>query len=539
MGSMAPCLMIQGTASGAGKSVLTAAFCRLFARRGYRVKPFKSQNMALNAFVTADGGEIGRAQAAQAEAACVAPSVDMNPILLKPESDHCAQVVVRGAAVGSVDFREYERMKPALRPIVAASLARLRRTADLVVIEGAGSPAEINLNAHEIVNMAVARMAGAPVLLVGDIDRGGVFAAFVGTLALLDPEDRARVAGFVINKFRGDAGLLGPGIEMLAARTGVPVFGTVPYLDRWLIPSEDSLDLDTLDSEPLIGDQRRSTGDSELTAGDSEPSAADAAQIDIAVVRLPRIANFDDFEPLAREPRVRVRFVRCPTDLGDVDLIILPGSKSTIADLRWLRERGWDDVITVAAARGRPILGICGGYQMLGLALLDPAHVESEVAHERGLGLLPVETTFAQTKTTVQIAAEAAAGTGLFGSAAGIRLAAYEIHAGRTVLRASPGLQCGGSPFVIAERQGRPLGEIEGATNATGNVQGTYLHGLFANGSIRRAALTHLARRRGIPADPRWGAPPPIDPYDRLADVIEVVLDIPAIARLVGLEPSP
>jgi adenosylcobyric acid synthase len=506
--------MIQGTASGAGKSVLTAAFCRAFARRGYRVKPFKSQNMALNAFVTAEGGEIGRAQAAQAEAARVAPSVDMNPILLKPESDRRAQVIVQGVAAGSADFGEYERMKPALLPIVAASLARLRGTADLVIIEGAGSPAEINLNRHEIVNMRVARMAGAPVVLVGDIDRGGVFAAFVGTLALLAPKDRARVRGFIINKFRGDAALLRSGIEMLTARTGVPVLGIVPYLDRWLIPAEDSLDLDTETSGAPAG----------------EP-----AVIDIAVVRLPRIANFDDFEPLAREPGVRVRFVQGPAELGAADLIVLPGSKSTMADLQWLRASGSAEAITAAAAQGRPILGICGGYQMLGLALYDPEGVESDTAHARGLGLLPVQTTFERSKTTAQVAARAREGPGLFGAAAGIRLSAYEIHAGRTLPCVDTALRCGEPPFAIVERLGRPADDLEGTTSATGTVQGTYLHGLFGNASVRRAVLTHLAGRDGKTADPRWGTPSPTDPYDRLADLIEDAVDVLAVARLAGL----
>jgi adenosylcobyric acid synthase len=514
--SLARCLMIQGTASGAGKSLLTAGFCRLFARRGYRVKPFKSQNMALNAFVTADGGEIGRAQAAQAEAARITPSVDMNPVLLKPESDHRAQVIVRGAAVGSVDFGEYERMKPALLPIVTESLVRLRRTADLVVIEGAGSPAEVNLNAHEIVNMRVARMAGAPVLLVGDIDRGGVFAAFVGTVALLRPQDRSRLAGYIINKFRGDAALLKSGLEILTARTGLPVLGIVPYIDRWLVPAEDSLDLHGWD------------------AG----SPAGAGLIEIAVLRLPRIANFDDFEPLAREPGVRVRFVRCPADLGTADLIILPGSKSTIADLAWLRERGCADAIKAAAADGRPVLGICGGYQMLGLALHDPDGIESATARAAGLGLLPVETTFARPKTTLQVVAQALSGCGLFAAAAGTRFAAYEIHAGRTTARPHRNLRCGGSPFVIAERQGSPANEPEGTTNAAGNVQGTYLHGVFTNELVRRAVLTHLAARRGIPPHARWGLPSPTDPYDRLADVMEATVDVAAVARMVGLEPS-
>jgi adenosylcobyric acid synthase len=512
----ARCLMIQGTASGVGKSMLAAAFCRLFSRRGYRVAPFKSQNMALNAFVTAEGGEIGRAQAAQAEAARMAPSVEMNPILLKPETDRRAQVVVRGVVRGSADFGEYERMKPALLPIVADSLARLRRTADLVIIEGAGSPAEINLNAREIVNMRVARMADAPVVLVGDIDRGGVFAAFVGTLALLPRNDRARVRGFIVNKLRGDAALLQSGVEILTARTRVPVLGVVPYIEPWLIPAEDSLDLDGAD-------------------GGSRTGGASPV-IDIAVVRQPRIANFDDFEPLAREPGVRVRFVRRPADLDAADLIVLPGSKSTMADLEWLRERGCAEVITAAASRGRPILGICGGYQMLGRALHDPDGAESATAHAPGLGLLPVETTFARVKTTTQVVARAREGAGLFGAAAGIPLRAYEIHAGRTEPSVGSSARRGGAPFAIIERHGRATDDVDGTTSASGIVQGTYLHGLFASGPIRLAVLTYLAARGGKAADPRWGTPPPVDPYDRLADVVEAAVDVAAVARVAGLD---
>src|SRR2546421_688349 len=341
MARQAPCLMVQGTGSGVGKSLLTAALCRLFARAGYRVTPFKAQNMALNAAV-ADGGEIGRAQAAQAEAAGVEPTVEMNPILLKPESDHRSQVIVRGRPLTSADWGAYREMQGALLGIVAESLERLRRTFELVLIEGAGSPAEINLRAHDIVNMRVARLADARVLLVGDIDRGGVFAALVGTLALLEPADRARVGGFVVNKFRGDVEVLRPGLEELTARTGVPVLGVVPWIDGPLAPAEDSLDLDS----------------------PRAPAGGGDAALEIAVVRLPHIANFDDVEPLAEEPGVHVRWVTTPAALGSADLVLLPGSKSTVADLDWLRARGLAAAIRDAAAAGRQVLGICGGFQM-------------------------------------------------------------------------------------------------------------------------------------------------------------------------------
>src|SRR5712691_627491 len=387
--------MIQGTGSGVGKSVLATALCRLFARAGYRVAPFKAQNMSLNAAVTADGGEIGRAQAAQAEAAGLEPTVDMNPILLKPEADDRSQVIVRGAPVGRFTFGEYARMREELAPIVQDSLERLRATSDIVIIEGAGSPAEINLRAIDLANMSVARMADAPVLLVGDIDRGGVFAALVGTLALLEPSDRARVAGFIINKFRGNPALLAPGLEELAARTGVPVLGVLPHIAGSLAPAEDSLSLDEY------------------------PASSGPCALDVAVVRLPRIANFDDFEPLAREPGVRVRFITSAAELRGTDLVVLPGSKSTASDLGFLHKCGLARAITRLAAGGHPVLGICGGYQMLGTSLQDPNGVESARPVIPGLGLLRAVTTFAREKTTVQVRARVLAAGGPFDVAAG------------------------------------------------------------------------------------------------------------------------
>jgi adenosylcobyric acid synthase len=506
MTDLAPCLMVQGTGSGVGKSVLTAALCRLFARAGYRVAPFKSQNMALNAAVTADGGEIGRAQAAQAEAAGVEPTVDMNPILLKPEAGDRSQVVVRGRAVGTADWREYGRMQPRLLPIVAESLERLRRAHDLVLIEGAGSPAEINLTATEIVNMRVARLADARVLLVGDIDRGGVFAALVGTLALLDPADRARVGGLVVNKFRGDAEVLRPGLEELTVLTGVPVLGVVPWIDGQLAPAEDSLDLDS-----------------------PRAPAGGGATLEIAVVRLPHIANFDDVEPLAEEPGVRVRWVTTPHALGAADLVLLPGSKSTVADLDWLRARGLAAAIRDAAAAGRQVLGICGGFQMLGEAVLDPEGVESTAPSTEGLGLLPVVTTFSPSKTTVRVRARVARAPGPFDAAAGSEVTAYEIHAGRTrVAPDAPRL------FAVLERAGAPAADGDGVASAAGNVAGTYLHGLFANDALRGALLRRLAALAGRAPDPRWGAPRG-DPYERLARVVGAALDLPAVAKLAGL----
>jgi adenosylcobyric acid synthase len=502
----ASCVMIQGTASGVGKTVLTAALCRVLARAGFRVAPFKSQNMALNAAVTPDGREIGRAQAAQAEAAGIEPSVDMNPILLKPEGDDRSQVVVAGVPRGSFAFADYRRLRAELFPLVEASLDRLRRAHDVVIIEGAGSPAEINLNDGEIVNMRIARLADAPVVLAGDIDRGGVFAAFVGTLALLDPEDRDRVQAFVINKFRGNAALLTSGLDALVARTGRPVLGVVPYVDDMPVAAEDSLDLDG----------RR---------------GALPADIDVAVIRMPRIANFDDFEPLAREPRVRVRFVRDPDELGASDLVVLPGSKSTMADLAWLRQSGLADAIVAVAGAGRPVLGVCGGYQMLGETLRDPLGLESSAAEVGGLGLLPAVTTFAPVKTTVRVRARAVTGIGCLAGARGLEISAYEIHTGATTARG------GDHPFTVTWRNGVPTDEADGAMNASGTVVGTYLHGLFANEGLRRALLVELAARKGLAPDPRWGRPHGPDRYDRLADLVAGALDLPLLARLLRIDP--
>ena len=506
MSVLAPCLMIQGTSSAVGKSLVTTALCRIFARAGYRVAPFKSQNMALNSAVTVDGGEIGRAQAAQAEAAGIEPTVDMNPILLKPEADHRSQVVVLGRAVASTTFREYGRMKPELLGIVAESLDRIRRAYDVVLIEGAGSPAEINLREGEIVNMRIARMADAPVLLVGDIDRGGVFAAFVGTLALLPPEDRARVAGFLVNKFRGDASLLARGFDELQALTGVRVVGVIPYVSEQLVPAEDSLSLDELDR------------------------ASGPAVLEVAVARLPRIANFDDFEPLVREPGVRVRFARRGGELAGADLIVLPGSKNTAEDLGWLRAVGLAEEVVAAATSGRPIIGICGGYQMLGTAIHDPDHIESPATTTLGLGLLRAETWHAREKTTVRVRGRVTSTSGPFAAAVDEALEAYEIHVGRTVVGETL------RPFHVVARREAAVSEADGALSDAGNVLGTYLHGLFANGALRRALLVHLASRRHIQADPRWGtSPSAAERYDRLADIVAAACDLSAIGKLAGV----
>jgi adenosylcobyric acid synthase len=495
--SLAPCLMVQGTASGVGKSLLTAALCRIFRRAGYRVAPFKSQNMSLNAAVTVDGGEIGRAQAAQADAAGVAATVDMNPVLLKPEAEDRSQIVVRGRAVASVRWAEYGRMVPTLWPLVVESLARLRREHDLVLIEGAGSPAEINLG-WDMANMRVAALAESPVVLVGDIDRGGVFAALVGTLALLAPDERARVAGLIVNRFRGDRAVLEPGLVLLAERTGVPVVGVVPHLGGGLVPEEDSLALET-------------------------PAAdVDDARVVVAVVRLPRIANFDDVEPLTAEPGVAVRFVTRASEIDAADIVIVPGSKSTIADLAWLRARGLAPALERAARAGRIVLGLCGGFQMLGERLTDPHGVETG-GQAPGLGLLPVSTTFASPKTSLRVRARVT-GDGPLAAAAGADVHGYEIHAGVSIMR-------GGTPaLTIVERGGAPADAADGVV--AGTVVGTYVHGLLTCAPLRRALLVAAARRRGVDADPRWGTNFGGDRYDRLADLVGGALDLDAIATL-------
>jgi adenosylcobyric acid synthase len=509
---LAPALMVQGTASNVGKSLLVTALCRLFRQDGLRVLPFKSQNMALNSFVTADGEEIGRAQAVQAEAAGVPCSVDMNPILLKPEGDSRSQVVVLGKAVGTMTAVQYHAYKPELRSVIAASLRRLRERCDLLVIEGAGSPAEINLKEHEIVNMHVARAASARVLLVGDIDRGGVFASLVGTMELLEPEERALVGGFVINKFRGDERLLAPGLELLTERTGIPVVGVVPYLPALRIADEDSLSLES----------RRGR-------------RAGAGDLDIAVVRLPRISNHDDFVPLEHEPGVVVRFVEHPHELEVADLVILPGSKSTVADLAWLRHSGMAARIHSRVRRGEPVLGICGGYQMMGQTIEDPQGLESPEPCTRGLCLLPVRTHFEAPKVTAQVRARPASPTFLTeGLPVGAELRGYEIHMGRMEALAEAARPI----FEIIDQNGREVRAAEGTMAGDGPVAGTLLHGLFDNDGLRASLLAFLRRRRDLPPAPLATSPSRDDEYDRVAAAVREHVDVASIRRIAGLPPA-
>ncbi len=473
-------IMLQGTASDVGKSLLAAALCRIFKQDGRRVAPFKSQNMSLNSYVTLDGKEIGRAQGMQADAAGIAATTDMNPILLKPKKDMASQVVVHGKPIGDWDARAYrEQYLPRAERIVKDALARLRDEYEMVVLEGAGSPAEVNLKDRDIVNMRLAAWADAPVILVADIDRGGVFAQVVGTMEILEPEERRRVKGVIINKFRGDLSLLKSGLAWLEHRIGKPVLGVVPYLDNLPLEDEDSASLD---------------GKSGF--GDSNAEAAGARPIDIAVIRLPRISNFTDFDPLLQEPGVRVRYVRSVREWGEPDVVILPGSKNTIEDLRFLRESGLEGMLRNHIGSGGRVTGICAGYQMMGSRLLDPHFVESDVPELRGLDIFPMETVFAPDKRTEQVCGSLAAEG--FGGEPGAPVAGYEIHMGQTRFL-SPVV----SPFRIRPARGPETPEsyhADGAVSSDGKLWGTYIHGIFHNDLFRFGWLNEVRRSKGLEA---------------------------------------
>ncbi|MBN1368335.1 MAG: cobyric acid synthase [Dehalococcoidales bacterium] len=495
-------LMVQGTASSVGKSVLVAAFCRIFRQDGYKVAPFKAQNMALNSFVTREGGEIGRAQAVQAEAAGIEPSVDMNPVLLKPEADAKSQVIVSGKVMKTLRADKYYEYTPRLLKIIEDSLKRLRRDYDIVVIEGAGSPAEVNLKRTEIVNMRIARLAKAPVLLVGDIDRGGVFAFIVGTLALLNPQERKLVKGLVINKFRGDISLLKSGLDFLEQKTGKPVLGVVPYFRDIVIAQEDSVYLD-------------------------ERIAKKGGGLNIAVIRLPHISNYDDFDPL-EAAGCRLSYITKPEDLTDADLIILPGTKSTMADLAFLRRQQLDKAIIRQAKKGTPVIGICGGYQMMGKIISDPSKVESSDNITPGLGLLDINTEFVPEKKTTQVKAKVAADSGLLAGLKGTKVTGYEIHMGQTAGKKNPVLR------VIKTPQG--IGSyFDGAVNKNGRVFGSYLHGLFHNAEFMQGLVNNLQKMCGIST-----ATPELfsreEQYDRLADLVRQNLDMKKVYEILRSE---
>ncbi|MGI5287885.1 cobyric acid synthase [Nonomuraea polychroma] len=473
-------LLVAGTTSDAGKSVVTAGICRWLARQGARVAPFKAQNMSLNSYVTAEGAEIGRAQAMQAQAAGLEPVADMNPILLKPGSDRRSQVVLMGRPVADVDAMEYGTLRDMLRTAALDALGRLREQYDVVVCEGAGSPAEINLRRGDIANMGLARAAGLPVIVVGDIDRGGVFAAFYGTVGLLDAEDQSHISGFVVNKFRGAKELLEPGLDMLTRLTGRTVYGVLPWLDGLWLDVEDSLALDGRRVAARAPHGRQT--------------------LRVAVVRLPRISNFTDLDALAAEPGVLVRFVTEPVELDDADLVVLPGSRATVHDLTWLRERG---LAAAIAARKGPVLGICGGFQMLGREIVD--HVESGAGTVEGLGMLPVRVAFEGEKRLARPE----------GSAYGHPVRAYEIHHGRATVE-------GGEPFLDGCR--------------VGDVWGTTWHGALENDAFRRAFLADVAERAGRDFVPDPGtdfAALREERLDALGDLVERHLDTDALLRLI------
>jgi len=497
-------LMIQGTGSSVGKSIIVAALCRIFKQDGFRVAPYKSQNMSLNSYVTRDGGEMGRAQVAQAEAADIEPSVDMNPILLKPEADARSQVVLMGKPTMTVTAGEYYLHTPDLLLAAEESLNRLRSQYDIVVIEGAGSPAEINLKRCEIVNMRIAKMAKAPVLLVGDIDKGGVFAQLVGTLALLDDDEKPYIKGFIINKFRGDVWLLKPGLDELENITSIPVVGVVPYYHDIFIDEEDSVRRDT-------------------------PSKA-MTDIDIAVIHLPHISNSTDFEPLQREDGVTVRYIKHAKDIGNTDLIILPGSKSTISDFERIRNSGIADAVIRSARSGVPILGICGGFQMLGKRIDDPEHTESERDSVAGLGLFDVVTKFAKRKTTWQVRAACTCEKGILGGIRNGTISGYEIHMGETL-----GDNVS-SAFKIISRGNRKSDHLDGAVSNDGNIVGTYIHGLFENVSVRRCLLLNLRKTKGVRSKMQTLALSKDAEYDKLAALVRSSLDMDMICKITGLK---
>ena len=495
---MAQTIMIQGTASNAGKSLLAAGLCRVFRQDGLKVAPFKSQNMALNSFITADGFEMGRAQVVQAYCAGVAPDVRMNPILLKPTNDTGSQVIVNGVPRGTMGAVDYFRYKKALIPDIMEAFHGLSAEYDVIVIEGAGSPAEINLKQDDFVNMGMARLANAPVLLAGDIDRGGVFASLYGTVKLLEPDEQDLIKGLIINKFRGDVEILRPGLGQLEELTGKPVLGVVPMLDV------DVDDEDSLSSR--LGRNGR------------------VGLVDIAVVRLPRLSNFTDFNPLERMEAVTLRYVTSPRELGYPDLVVLPGTKNTMDDLRWLRQSGMEAAILKHASAGGAVVGICGGYQMLGQTVSDPDGVEGG-GTLKGLGLLPADTVFQGEKTRTRVTGAFRAPEGIFASMAGVPFEGYEIHMGRTESTAAP----------LAEFTTQ-TGERHTDGLSSGNVWGCYVHGIFDKAGAAEALVNALLAAKGL--EPGAAAVDWQDyaqgQYDKLAAGLRESLDLPRIYRILN-----
>ena len=500
-------IMLQGTSSNVGKSIVTTALCRIFKQDGYRPVPFKAQNMALNSYVTKDGGEMGRAQVAQAEAAGLEPDVLMNPVLLKPTGNASSQIIVLGKAVGTMSASEYHQgYSLKALGVVQESLEKLQANYDMVVIEGAGSPAEVNLKANDIVNMRVAKLIQAPVLLIADIDRGGALASVVGTLELLEPEERDLVKGIIINKFRGDIKLLEPALTFLEEKTGKPVVGVLPYMEKHGIDDEDSVVLD-------------------------EKSSKELADLDIAVVRLPKISNFTDFDALAREEDVSLRYVKSAQELGNPDLVILPGSKNTTEDLLFLKESGLEKSIIKLNNQGTPIIGICGGYQMLGQEVRDPEHTESNLDSLAGLNLLPLITIFEAEKITRQVQVRAQDNQFLGMNYTGESMTGYEIHAGRTYYT-----QEVRKAFVVDRSD--QSGVLDGAISENGLVMGTYVHGIFDNDGLRRCLLNSLRQAKGLEelANQQDSASLKEQAYEKLANSVRANLDMAKIYQVMGLK---
>ena len=497
---MAMNIMIQGTMSNAGKSLLAAGLCRVLKQDGYRVAPFKSQNMALNSFITKDGGEMGRAQVVQAEAAGIEPDTRMNPILLKPTTDVGSQVIVNGQVRGNMQAMEYFHRKRDYIPAVLEAYNSLTSEYDVIVIEGAGSPAEINLKQDDIVNMGLAKLVDAPVLLVGDIDRGGVFAQLYGTVALLEEDERRRIKGVVVNKFRGDRAILEPGLKTLEQLCGIPVAGVIPYAH---------VDIDDEDSLTERFDRSK-----------------ERKLLDIAVIRVPRISNFTDFSPFEHYGNVSLRYVDQVSDLHQPDMILLPGTKSTIADLRWLRQSGLEAAILKAADAGTLVFGICGGYQMLGNTVSDPDGVEGG-GSLRGLGLLPADTVFQGEKTRTRVTGAFRAPEGLFRSLAGVAFEGYEIHMGRT--------ESGAAPLAEFTTQ---TGERRSDGLSAGNVWGCYVHGIFDKAEAAAALVNALLEAKGLEpgaASVDWQAYAQ-QQYDKLAAGLRASLDMKRIYRILNGE---
>lgn len=506
---MANYIMMMGTSSHVGKSILATAMCRILYRKGRKVVPFKAQNMALNSYVTRDGDEMGRAQVAQAEAAGMEPMVDMNPVLLKPTGNAASQVIIMGKPVGNMSAREYHRgYSLKAFDAVKEALGRLDKEYDTIVIEGAGSPAEINLKANDIVNMRVAKYLQAPVLLIADIDRGGALASLVGTLELLDEEERALVKGLVINKFRGDVTLLTPAIDFLEKKTGKPVLGVVPHIEQMGIDDEDSVSLEEKQAAPTEGDIR------------------------IAVIQTPKISNFTDFDALAHEKDVALYYVKAVEDLGEPDVIMLPGSKNTTEDMLYLRKSGLGEKILAHAKAGKAVIGICGGYQMLGEVIRDPQHTESQNDEVAGLGLLGMETVFASEKLTSQVVAQCQDLHFMSQSISADNLQGYEIHMGHTAFTR----EADKHPFTVCQRRGKSCASQEGTANAAGNVFGTYIHGVFDNDVFRRSVLNALRHSKGLEAlaNTRNVMAEKQQAYEHLADVVENALDMEKLYQIMG-----